>query len=262
MDIKKYTEQNRAAWNEAMPLHQKARGNSAAEQLSDPDYYGLDEIAIGKLREIVIEGKHVAQICCNNGIETISLKKLGAASCVGFDISDEAIKEAVALADSVNIPVTFVRTDVYDISEQYNAQFDFVYISIGVLGWMPDLVLFFEKVVNVLKDGGQLMIYEMHPMIDVFDEESREVKYSYFNKTPFVENDGIDYVGDTVYESETKYWFPHTMSDIIQGLIGQGVVLKQFVEMPHDISTVAGRLESDEVQLPLSFILVGEKGNK
>ena len=99
--------------------------------MKNPNYIQLDQVVISKLHEYGIVGKKVAQICCNNGIETISLKKLGAELCVGFDISDEAIKEAINLSESVNIPVEYVRTDIYEIPKEYYSQFDYVYISGG-----------------------------------------------------------------------------------------------------------------------------------
>ncbi|WP_438350665.1 class I SAM-dependent methyltransferase [Paenibacillus sp. FA6] len=262
MDIKYYTESNREAWNEVTPLHQQARGNSIISNFKNPKYYGIDDIAINKLKEYGILGKNVAQICCNNGVETISLKKLGAEYCVGFDISDEAIEEANQLSENVNIPVTFVRTDIYEIPSHFERQFDIVYISVGTLGWMPDLELFFQKVYNLLRENGIVFIYEMHPIIDIFDENVKEIKYSYFKDTPVIDNTSLDYVGEVDYKSKTKYWFPHTMSNIIQGLIKQGINIEWFEELSKDISCVSGHLESEEIHLPLSYLLVGVNSKK
>jgi hypothetical protein len=97
MNIKDYTKQNRLAWNQVTPLHLRARQQSLYERLASADYVGLDALAVKKLLEHHLRGRRTAQICCNTGVETVSLKKLGASSCVGFDISDDAISEAKKL---------------------------------------------------------------------------------------------------------------------------------------------------------------------
>ena len=42
-------------------------------------------------------------------------------------------------------------------------------VTIGVLGWLPDLDAFFGIVSRLLRTDGQLFIYEMHPILDMFD---------------------------------------------------------------------------------------------
>ncbi|MBW7474605.1 class I SAM-dependent methyltransferase [Paenibacillus oenotherae] len=259
MKLKDYTEQNRAAWNEVTPKHLEARGEIQREKFSARDDIALDDIVVNKLLEFGIKDKRVAQLCCNTGIETLSLKKLGAAQCVGFDISDAAIEEAVSLSEHLGIPAAFVRTDIYEIPDSYYGQFDIVYISVGTLGWMPDLDRFFLKVTDLLAEGGSIFMYEMHPIIDMFDEKDKTIVNSYFKATPFIDNGGLDYVGGVQYEGQTQYWFPHTMSGIIQSMINYGAQIRYFQEYPHDISNVAGHLESESAPLPLSYILIGSK---
>ena len=94
MDYKQYTEANREAWNEVTPKHQKARKENLMEKFKENDYNALDPIETAKLLELGVKGKRIAQLCCNNGKDLLSLLNLGAISGVGFDISDEAIKEA------------------------------------------------------------------------------------------------------------------------------------------------------------------------
>lgn len=67
----------------------------------------------------------------------MSLINIGAESGVGFDISDEAIKEANELKEISGLNCDFIRTDVYDIDEKYNNRFDLVYISIGQFSTTP-----------------------------------------------------------------------------------------------------------------------------
>ena len=92
----------------------------------------------------------------------MSVKNLGADRCVGFDISDGFIDQARQLAGAGQLDCEYVCTNVYSISTQYNRTFDLVYITIGLLSWMPDIPQFFEIVARLLKPDGWLFLYEMH----------------------------------------------------------------------------------------------------
>ncbi len=266
-DHKKITDANRAAWNEVTPYHMKARGDDFLRKIEDPNYSALDKIITDKLNEIGIKGKSVAQICCNNGREAISLRNMGAEKVIGFDISDEAIEEARKLNKLTGKRCRFVRADVYDIDEIYFNQFDIVFITIGSLAWLPDLPGFFQIVSNMLKPSGHLVIYEMHsfayvfPCIDDPDYDPQNpynVTYSYFRKEAWANNDGIDYLGGEKYEGKTNYSYTQTLSDIINPIIKSGMTLREFLEYPHDISNIYEFFEKEQ-KLPLCFILIASK---
>ncbi|HKA55002.1 MAG TPA: class I SAM-dependent methyltransferase, partial [Candidatus Binatia bacterium] len=146
MERSRYTAANRLAWNEAAPIHRRQRFARLLADFRRPGYGCLDAVETAKLREIGLAGKAVAQLCCNNGQELLSIKNLGAGRCVGFDISDDFIAQARELAAAGGIACEFVRTDVYDIPPDYHGAFDLVYITIGALCWMPDLAPFFHLV--------------------------------------------------------------------------------------------------------------------
>ena len=263
--LKSYTEANRAAWNEAMPKHQSANPNKWDERFSKVGYSILTSPEIEQLEKIGIKGKDIAHLCCNNGVELMSLKNLGARTCIGFDISDIAIAEATKRAEKTGIDCKFVRTDVYEIDESYQHNFDIVYISVGCFGWLPDLKKFFTIVSKLLRKGGHLFIYEMHPFSDMIpcdhDKELDPLRIidPYFKDTPHVENDGIDYVGKTSYESLSKYWFVWPISDLIMSIIDSGLTLQYFKEYAKDISASHKRNEAAGLAIPLSYIIVGEK---
>ncbi len=266
-DHKKITEANRAAWNQATKVHQKNRKINLAEKFADPGFLYLDELERGKLEEIGLEGRVVAQLGCNNGRETISLVRLGANVGVGFDISDEVIEEAKTLAEIARANCQFIRTDVYEIESEWDGRFDFVYITIGALIWMPDLDKYFAVVARLLKPGGQLAIYEQHPFMYCFatpddpeyDEQNKLMPtFSYFRKEPWVEEGGIDYIGKTRYDSSPSYSYTQTMSDIVNAIVSHGMRLRELQEYPHDISTLWDHIGED-TKLPKCYWLRAEK---
>jgi 2-polyprenyl-3-methyl-5-hydroxy-6-metoxy-1,4-benzoquinol methylase len=265
-ELKKYTEANRAAWNEVMPRHQAAAKEKWDKAFLQPDFVRLDEGEISLLQQMGIQGKDVVHMCCNNGIELLSLKNLGARVCVGFDISEEAIKEASERAQRCQIDCRFVRSDVYDIGAEYGEQFNIVYITSGCLGWLPDLDLFMEKAAALLRADGRIFIHEIHPFAEMLPADNSEeagplrIIEPYFKKEPYTDQGGLDYVGGSEYISATtQYWFVHTLSDILMSLIKNRMVIEHFSEYETDISAGHRRIEEAKAGIPLSYILIGRK---
>jgi SAM-dependent methyltransferase len=264
--LKKYTESNKDAWNEVMPLHQKAAKERWDNAFMQPGFMCLDENELNLLTRIAIQGKSIAHLCCNNGIELLSIKNLGANECVGFDISNLAIQEAQERAKRSSIDCHYVRSDVYEIGPEYEDRFDVVYFSSGGLGWLPDLKLLFGKVAQMLRKDGVLFIYDIHPFSEMlpFDDYEGDdvlrVIEPYFKAEPYVEYGGLDYVGGTEYDSKKpQYWFIHKLSDIQMAMIENQIAIEYFAEYETDISGVHQRIEQAKAGIPLSYILIGRK---
>ena len=264
MEIKKFTQANRKAWNQAMPYHRKEMNKKWDKMFSDKNFIFQKDEELVELQKIGIKGKNIAHLSCNNGVELMSLKRMGAAKCVGFDISDEAVKDAKFRAEKFKIDCEFVRTDVFDISEKYYGKFDLVYITVGALAWIPDLKGYFQKAAQLLVKNGILFIYEHHPFANVlpydneFDGELK-MMHHYFNDEIYIGKDGIDYYGLTTYESEPCYEFFYTISKLINSICQNGFCIRTFNEYERDIAIVYEYLEKSDLRLPLSYILIATK---
>jgi len=202
-----------------MPLHQRAAKENWTESFLQPGFVAIGEAEIELLKQVGLKGKSVVQLLCNNGVELMSLKNMGADECVGFDISDEAIKEAKERAAVCKIDCKFIRSDVYEIGSERNNHFDIAYIRAGGMGWLPDLQLFFEIIAALLRNDGLLFMHEVHPITDVLplagSEDAEDLCFAepYFKTEPYVEYGGLDYVGNSEHHSTIpQYWFVHTMS--------------------------------------------------
>jgi SAM-dependent methyltransferase len=264
MNTKKYTEANRKAWNQVMPYHKKSMDDKWDTMFCDPDFIFQKNPEFEELRKIGIEGKRIAHLSCNNGIELMSLKRLGASRCVGFDISDNAIEEAKKRAAKFQIDCEFIRTDVLEISEEFYGNFDMVYVTVGALSWIPDKGKYFDKAANLLKNGGNLFIYEHHPFGNVLpydDEFDGELKviHKYFDKEIWKEVEGINYYGGVKYKSSPSYEFPYTLGELLNILVVHGFCLKKFNEYPDDIAMGRFYMAKQELKMPLSYILIAEK---
>jgi ubiquinone/menaquinone biosynthesis C-methylase UbiE len=267
MNTNDYTEANRAAWNETAPIHAAQRLEMLLENFRTPGYSCLSHpFEVERLERLNLKGKSVAQLCCNNGRELLSVKNLfGAGRCVGFDISDAFLEQARTLNQAAGLDVEFVQGSVLEIPDAFSGQFDLVYVTIGALGWLPDLDAFMCVVARLLRPGGNVFIYEMHPILDLFDNDEKalknplEIKHSYFKTDPYAESDGLDYYSGKRYESKMKYWFHHKMSDIIGGLIRHGLQITAFDEFDFDISAVFEHLARLEPRVPMCYILEAHK---
>jgi ubiquinone/menaquinone biosynthesis C-methylase UbiE len=263
MQSNDYVEANRLAWNQVAPMHAAANQERLVQAFAERGFSVLDSYETAMLQRIGIEGRAVAQLGCNNGRELLSIKNLGAGRCVGFDIAEEFIGQAQELNRAAQQDCEFVATSITEISESYNQTFDLVYITIGVLSWMPDINAFFAVVARLLKPQGHLMIYEMHPFLNMLDEPDDtenplQISLSYFNPGAQEEIADLDYYQGTRYEGLPIYWFGHTLSNIMTALIVNGIAISAFEEYAHDISATFAPLEQVQ-KIPLCYILVGEK---
>ena len=274
MDRQFFTASNKLAWDEVMPLHRNAAGQQLDAVFSQPGYSVLSTRETELHEQFGLQGKAIAHVCCNNGQELMSLKNLGAGRCVGFDISSHAVQEARERAEKCGIPVEFVCTDVYDIESSWDSSFDRVYITVGCLGWMPDLPELFRVCRRLVKTGGDIFIHEIHPLAEALAcDGSAESAFgqsvanapgpvvvladNYFRTDPCIDQGGLDYVGGTDYESHTtQYWFVHPVSAVLMALKQAGFSLEFIQEYPEDVSGCRKDLQTADVGLPLSWILV------
>lgn len=229
---KKYVEANEKAWDEVTPIHQSYRAG-------EDDFFRkggctLDRYELENLPDLT--GKKVAHLCCNCGQDTLSLSNLGAL-CTGFDQSELVIKEAIKLSEDSGVKAEFVRSNVLEISEAYHNQYDLVYLSIGVLVWIPDIPLLMKNASNLLKKGGELFIYDQHPFEHLFDPEGEnplEAKFNYFETEPN-EYRGLDYLGGTEYKAKPNYQYMVRLGDILNGIANNGLRLTKVLEFNHSI---------------------------
>jgi len=263
MKRKDITSANREAWDEAAPLHRAQNMERLTAAFREPGYSCLDEVETARLRALGVAGKDVAQLCCNNGRELLSVKNLGAAACVGFDGAEGFVAQARELAAAGGLACDFVCIDVYEIPADYDAGFDLVTVTIGVLGWMPDLPGFLGVAARLLRPGGALFVYEQHPILDMIEpgkaDEPVSWDYSYFRREPFVECDGLDYYGGGSYQSKPLTSFHHRLSEVIMAGLACDLSVEHIEEHPDHISNSWYNVEHQGPELPMSYTLVLRK---
>ncbi|MCL2004329.1 MAG: class I SAM-dependent methyltransferase [Oscillospiraceae bacterium] len=222
-----------------------------------------------ELLNMNFRGKTVAQFCCNNGRELLSLVLDGGADYgIGFDIAENILEQARETAEKAGVKnCEFINCNLLEISEKYYDTFDFIFFTIGAICWFQDLTELFEKAGKCLKSGGTLLINDGHPLANMlamprdeaFDPNNlTRFVHSYFRKEPWIGNSGMGYISGE-YASKTFTDFSHTMSDIINGLAANGMKTLRLNEYDCDIGNVGSDVY-DKKGVPMSYILVAVKG--
>lgn len=258
-DTARITALNRAAWNASAPLHGTGAGWDDLCALVAQGGSVLDDTITAALQDAGIGGARVVQVGCNNGREVFSAMALGAAEGWGIDQSDGFLALAATLNKLSPHAARFLQADIYALPADTPRDFDIAFITIGVLNWMPDLHRFFASVAGLLRTGGQLVIYETHPMLEMFDPASstpHSPAFSYFRTEPHIETETITYDGTGTADGPEAHWFPHTLSAIVQAALDAGLSLTALHEYPASIREVEYDIYEDrEAQIAMSYLL-------
>ncbi|MBE0700862.1 MAG: class I SAM-dependent methyltransferase, partial [Acholeplasmataceae bacterium] len=214
-----YIKSNKAAWEEAFDKRSDAFGKDMAKVLLSTRNPYLEKPLISLLERFDLKDKTMAHFCCNNGRELLSIMKMGLKSSVGFDIAGNMVAFANHMAKDIQFNAHFIETNILDIDASFDGAFDFILLTVGALCWFEDLNAFFKVVSKCLKQGGHVLIAEVHPLANmlatpsepVYDKEHPiALVHSYFRSHPWIETDGMGYMaGD--YESLPFTSFSHSM---------------------------------------------------
>ena len=263
---------NRANWNERTPVH-------AASGFYDVGGFKAGRNTLSRFERAAlgdVAGKSLLHLQCHFGLDTLSWARLGARA-TGIDISDEAIALARQLNDEVGLDARFLRSDIYDLPQVLDGEFDIVYTAMGVLAWLPDLVAWAKLISRYLKPGGLFYLLEIHPASQVFDDETPlraerdlRVKYGYFPDPEGMSfpGGGPSYAGDQAIASASHEW-QHSIGEILTALLDAGLRLTSFAEHPATLyrqfpGMIQGddglwRLPFDGDPLPLVFELTATR---
>lgn len=259
-----YFRENKAAWEEAFEHRHPGWGDTNHERLRREHLPFFCPDMVKELEALDLHGKNVAQFCCNNGRELLSLMQLGAESGTGFDIAENILAQAADTAEKAGITnCRFVACNILDIPKQYHRSFDLVLFTAGAITWFEDLGPLFQKAFACLKPGGLLLLHDFHPVMNMlatpgepaFDQRHPDrIAYSYFRREPWIENEGMGYMSQQ-YPSKTFTSFSHTLSAIVNAVSGAGLRIVKMNEYDYDVGLTE---VYDKKGFPLSFLLLAE----
>lgn len=225
--MEKYLKANRELWNAWAGFHPETK-------LYQMEAFRNGATSLMQLERTALEpvsGQSLLHLQCHFGQDTISWSRLGA-KAVGVDFSEKAIATATSLANDMAVDTAFIEADVLQLD--LGRMFDIVFTSYGVLTWLPDLTKWAEVVARHLKPGGTFFIAEFHPGLVMLDLETGKYAYSYFKNTePFEETVTGSYADPQEGTARTEYSWAYSISEVLNALIGQGLLLESFEEYPY-----------------------------
>ncbi len=247
-----YSEHNKRAWEynayEFWVMQSGTPAERAQEDLKDP---------VRMLKQYAryfdtYKGVRVANICGSCGKKAVPLAVLGAEVTV-FDISEDNKRYALETAKCAGVSINFEVCDVLEIDlEKYGNHFDVVFMEGGILHYFHDINEFMGIMYSLLKKGGKMICSDFHPFTKIADLlELKQPSMSYFSTEVF---EG-EMAHARFYEESIRKQMPkcsyrkYTISEIINSVIENGLVLNRFDEHP---------AWTDD-RIPGEFTLIAEK---
>jgi len=259
-----YININKETWNKKTEVHMTSEFYDVPGFLEGKSTLNAIELELlGDLKD-----KKVLHLQCHFGQDSLSLARLGA-QVTGVDLSDKAIQNAQAFAEKLNIDAVFVCCDLYDAPNHIDEKFDVVFTSYGTIGWLPDLKKWAEVVSHFLKPNGVFVMADFHPVVWMYDNDFKEVFYSYFNVEPIYETETGTYAErDAAIETHTISW-NHSISELLNALIQSGIEIKTFNEYDYspyncfneteEFEKGKFRIKVFENKIPMVYAILGKK---
>ena len=259
-----YIALNKKLWNDKVDYHLKSEFYDMPGFLAGKS--SLSEIEIPLLGNI--KGKKILHLQCHFGQDTMSLSRLGA-QATGVDFSDKAIHAAKEIATQLQIDTQFICSDIYELPNVLDDQFDIVFTSYGTIGWLPDLDEWAKVVSRFLKPNGKFVFVEFHPVVWMFDYDFNSVAYSYFNTETIIEETEGSYADTSAPIKNTNVNWNHPTSEVLNSLIQSGLKIDAFNEYdfsPYNcfkgmIETSPKRFHIEKLgnKIPMVFALTATK---
>ena len=226
--MNKYFTTNQKLWDSKTEFHKNS------------EFYDLKNFKKGKtsLNKYELEalgdvsGKSILHLQCHFGQDTLSWARMGA-KCTGADLSSKSIELARQLNNELGLDAKFVQSNVLELDQNLEGQFDIVFTSYGTVCWLPDLNQWAKVINHFLKPGGTFYIAEFHPVINMLDWDNNTFAYPYFNPGhPFEEEEEGTYADKTANIKLKEYFWLHSISQVMSPLLEQGLQLVEFKEFP------------------------------
>ena len=233
-DYNSYFETNKDTWDKKVSIHATSEFYDVEgfkNGKSSLNKYELDEVGS-------VKGKTLLHLQCHFGQDTLSWSRMGA-KCTGIDLSSVGIKKAKLLNEELGMDATFIESNLYDVPNNVKGEFDVVFTSYGVIGWLPDLEQWGKIVASKLKKGGVFYMIEFHPIVWMFDflQTPLKLAYPYSNSDVIYEEYKGTYTNSDADIISKEYGWNHGLGEVISSLTKAGLeieFLHEFEKSPYN----------------------------
>jgi SAM-dependent methyltransferase len=214
---------NRTWWDGAADEYYAEHGDFLGDDRFVWGPEGLDEEDAGLLGTVA--GRDVLEVGCGAGQCARWLTAQGART-VGIDLSIGMLRRGRLLAGRPGSPRPALLQADARVLPFADRSFDLACSAFGAVPFVADPGRLMGEVARVLRPGGRWVFAVTHPIRWAFPDDPGEygltASRSYFDRTPYVEEDGD---GRAVYTEHHR-----TLGDRIRDLVAAGLVLDDLVE--------------------------------
>ena len=251
-ETKKYTSQNRLAWDEIAEVREKKM--ETAEFFAEGGCTLSDEV-LAVAGDVY--GLSLCHLQCATGEDTLSWANQGA-HATGIDLSPKQIELAKQKAAAARLPVRFIASDIYALPAHLFAErFDILFTGGGAIVWLPDLQEWAKIIARLLKPSGRLIIDEEHPLAGCMEVQDGAIRIvdDYFARKPetFI---GWTHFSGGEHATEKKYEFTWPLGDVVTALARAGLRIDLLEERPSQAEWRFGDKLDEVARIPGEYVLV------
>lgn len=228
------------AWENLSEYYQKTTHISTHDVHYGPLAYGEKKLTL--LGDV--KGKHVLEIGCGGGQNTIALSRWGAFA-FGVDPSQNQILYAYRLAKKCNVDTLFATASAEDLPFD-NDVFNMV-LTCHAFGYVKNIEKAFNEVYRVLKKNGIFVLCLGHPYFNAVGfylaEDPDEPEIRDYLSWPEI----ITWKWECDAESIQMWSYHRTLSQIINPLVEQFILEKMVEQGIEDMDTIK---EEEKVDIP------------
>lgn len=267
---------NRANWDQRADVHARSQMYDVDGFLADPaqisDVVQRDlAVLTAHLSETGVRGRPLLHLQCHIGTDTVSWARLGAVDVAGVDLSPNSLRQAARIAAADGRTVEWIEGDARFASSLIDRRFDIVVTSAGTIVWLPDLVTWARSIHDLLHPGGVFLIRDDHPLLAAMEFEPWQITDDYLggggtrtyqDGGTYTENSADDITYTTNHE------WRHDLGEIFAALLGAGLQIEAFAELPHmDWPAFPGLVSGPDgwtlppgsPRIPLNFAIVARR---
>jgi SAM-dependent methyltransferase len=194
-----------------------------------------------------LEQKNVLCLACGGGQQSIAFALLGAHVTV-VDFSAEQLKRDKIAADHHGLRIKILKSDMRDLTALTDQEFDIVYQPYSI-NYIPSVVEVFDEVSRVMKPGGIYDLMFHNPFVhgtwkdgcwgsewkenELWKSRGYPIWQTYRDGLPIKTLDPNWNFSDRenqIVKLQSPQEYRHTLSTIINGLIGRGFEILQLKE--------------------------------
>ncbi len=225
-------EDNRSRWNARAGWWRERTDAEGRWQRSHREAEAAFEpSALAAIREHApsLTGRKACVIASGDNCVAFALAGMGA-HVTSVDISDEQLRTAADRAAQLGLDMTFVRADVTSMPDVPSDTFDLVSYSRGMMVWLSDLGALFVEVERILRPGGYMIGYDVHPFQRPWADRTDCIEM----EKPYWESGPFDYLDDSggAAGGRSSHEYHWTLADILNALCDSGLRLEGIAEDP------------------------------